>query len=77
MKTYWGVEIQLHSFFDLGIRLGMFSFTPRALYPQIKSTWYQLDRIWLGPRAGLDTMVKRKIPSPRRESNPDHPLYSP
>jgi hypothetical protein len=25
---------------------------------------------WMGPRAILDTVVKRKIPSPRRESNP-------
>jgi hypothetical protein len=25
---------------------------------------------WVGPRAVLDTAVKRKIPSPRRESNP-------
>jgi len=24
---------------------------------------------WVGPRAGLDTVVKRKILSPRRESN--------
>jgi hypothetical protein len=24
---------------------------------------------WVGPRAVLDTVVKRKIPSPRRESN--------
>jgi len=25
---------------------------------------------WGGPRAGLDAVVKRKIPRPRRESNP-------
>jgi hypothetical protein len=25
---------------------------------------------WVGPRAGLDAVMKRKIPSPRRESNP-------
>jgi len=24
---------------------------------------------WVGPRAFLDAVVKRKIPSPRRESN--------
>jgi hypothetical protein len=28
-----------------------------------------LDRRLGGPRAVLDAMVKRKIPSPRRESN--------
>jgi hypothetical protein len=31
----------------------------------------------VGPRAVLDTVVKRKIPSPLRESNPDRPSRSP
>jgi hypothetical protein len=26
---------------------------------------------WVGPRAGLDAVAKRKIPIPCRESNPD------
>jgi hypothetical protein len=25
---------------------------------------------WVGPRAGLDTVAKQKIPSPCRDSNP-------
>jgi hypothetical protein len=29
---------------------------------------------WMGPRAGLDTVSKRKTPSSCRESNPDHPI---
>jgi hypothetical protein len=29
---------------------------------------------WVGPRAVLDAVVKRKIPSPRRESNPWTPI---
>jgi hypothetical protein len=29
---------------------------------------------WVGPRAVLDTVVKRKIPSPRQESNPRTPI---
>jgi hypothetical protein len=29
------------------------------------------------PRAVLDAMVKRKIPSPRRESNPRTPITQP
>jgi hypothetical protein len=29
---------------------------------------------WVGPRAGLDAVVKRKVPSPRRESNPRTPI---
>jgi len=28
-------------------------------------------------RAGLDAVVKRKIPSPCRDLNPDHPARSP
>jgi hypothetical protein len=32
---------------------------------------------WVGPRAVLDAMVKRKIPSPRRESNPRTPSVQP
>jgi hypothetical protein len=32
---------------------------------------------WVGPRAGLNTVVKRKIPSPRRESNPTTSIFQP
>jgi hypothetical protein len=32
---------------------------------------------WVGPRAGLDAVVKRKIPSPRRQSNPRTPIVQP
>jgi hypothetical protein len=32
---------------------------------------------WVGPRAVLDAVVKRKIPSPRRESNLRTPIVQP
>jgi hypothetical protein len=32
---------------------------------------------WVGPRTVLDVVVKRKIPSPRRESNPRTPIVQP
>jgi hypothetical protein len=32
---------------------------------------------WVGPRAVLDAMVKRKVPSPCRESNPRTPIFQP
>jgi hypothetical protein len=45
MKVYWGVEVYLHSFFDLGTRWRwVVSFTPRPLYLQGKSPRYPLDR---------------------------------
>jgi len=31
----------------------------------------------VGPRAGLDAMVKIKIPKPHRESNPRSPIVQP
>jgi hypothetical protein len=31
----------------------------------------------VGPRTVLDAVVKRKIPSPRRESNPRTPIIQP
>jgi hypothetical protein len=44
-------------------------FTPRERAP---GTYWIGD--WLGPRAVLDAVVKRKIPSTRRESNPRTPI---
>jgi hypothetical protein len=32
---------------------------------------------WVGPRAGLNAVVKRKIPAPRQESNPKTPIFQP
>jgi hypothetical protein len=32
---------------------------------------------WVGPRAVLEAVVKRKIPSPRRESNPRTQIIQP
>jgi hypothetical protein len=32
---------------------------------------------WVGPRAVLYAVVERKIPSPRRESNPRTPIFQP
>jgi hypothetical protein len=49
---------------------------PAAL-PQGKSPQYSLDRRLGGPRAVLDAAVKRKIRSPRRESNPRTPIFQP
>jgi hypothetical protein len=65
MKAYWGVEVYIHAFFDLGTRWNEWSashpghFTPREGGPG--THWIGG---WVGPRAVLDAVVKRKIPSP-------------
>jgi len=43
--------------------------TPRERAPSI----YWIGG-WEGARAGLDAVVKIKIPSPCRDSNPNHPI---
>jgi hypothetical protein len=47
-------------------------FNPRARAPG--TDWIGGGGGWVGPRAGLNTVSKIKIPSPRRESKPDHPI---
>jgi hypothetical protein len=68
MKSYWGVKVYLHAFLMLALDADELSascpgrFTPREEAPG--SHWIGG---WVGPRAGLDAVVKRKIPSPCRE----------
>jgi hypothetical protein len=72
-----GVEVQLHSFFDPGTRWGEWlaphpgRFTPRG-----RATDTHWIGGWVGPRTVLDVVMK-KIPSPRRESNPRTPIIQP
>jgi hypothetical protein len=71
MKAYWGVEVSsilyLTSALDGGewsdSRPGRFIYRGRAP----GTHWIGGS---VGPRAVLDAAMKRKIPSPRRESNP-------
>jgi hypothetical protein len=67
MKAYWGVEVYLHTFFDLGTRWRrVVSFTPQPLYPQGKSPLYPLDRRLGGPqsRSGRGGEDKNSQPPP-------------
>jgi hypothetical protein len=52
----------------------MVSFTPRPLYSQGKDPGIHWIGGSVGPRAVLDAAVKKKIPIPRRESNPRTPI---
>jgi hypothetical protein len=74
MKTYWGVEIWRHAFMTSALDASEYSasrfgrFTTRERAPLTN-----LIGGCVGPRAGPHTLGKRKIPSPRRESNPPNP----
>jgi hypothetical protein len=71
------VEVYLHAFLTSildGDELSVSRpchFTPREIAPVTHWIWG-----WVGPRAGLDRVVKRKISSPRQDPNPDHPPCS-
>jgi hypothetical protein len=70
MKAYWGVEVYLEAFLTLALDGGEWSashpgrFTPRERAPGTHGIGG-----WVVPRAGLDAEVRRKIPSPYRDSN--------
>jgi hypothetical protein len=78
MKTYWGVELWLHAFLTSALDGGEWSasrpgrFTTRERAPG--THWIGG---WVGLRAVLDTVVKRKFPRPRRESNSRTPIVLP
>jgi hypothetical protein len=50
---------------------------PTALPPGEKAPDTHWIGGWVGPRAVLDAVGKRKIPSPRRKSNPRTPIVQP
>jgi hypothetical protein len=47
---------------------------PVALHPRKEPLLRIGYQVWVGPRAVLDAVVKRKIPSSRRESSPRTPI---
>jgi hypothetical protein len=53
------------------------SFTPQPLYLQEGAPDTHWIGDWMGPRAVLDAVRKRKIPSSRRDSNPNTPIVQP
>jgi hypothetical protein len=62
MKTYWGVEVQLHAFLtsalDGGEWLALF---PGRFTSKITRSNHWIGG-WVGNRASLDTVAKRKTP---------------
>jgi hypothetical protein len=78
MKAYWGWRYRTMHYLTSALDGGEWSasrpgrFTPRERAPGVH--WIGG---WVGPRAVLDAVVKRKIPTPRRESNPRTPIVQP
>jgi hypothetical protein len=78
MKTYWGVEVWLHAFLISALDGGEWSASsPSRFTPRERAPGTHWIGGWLSPRVVLDAVVKRKIPSPRRESNPKTPIVQP
>jgi hypothetical protein len=78
MKSYWGVEVQLHAFLTSALDEGEWSASgPGRFNPRERAPGTHWVRIWVGPRAVLDTVMKRKIHSCRRESSPRTPIIQP
>jgi hypothetical protein len=75
MKAYWGSGVQLHAFLTSALDGGEWSASrPRRFSPRERAPGAHWIGGWLGPRTGLDTVMKRKIPSSRRESSPRAPI---
>jgi hypothetical protein len=65
MKTYCGVEVQIHAFLTSALDGGEWSASQPGHFnrrERAHGTHWIGD--WVGPRAVLDTVAKRKIPSP-------------
>jgi hypothetical protein len=68
MKTYWGSG--LHAFLTSALDGGEWSASwPSRFTPRERASGIHWIGGWMGPRAVLDAVVMRKIPSPRRELN--------
>jgi hypothetical protein len=78
MKTYWGVDVQIQAFLISALDGSEWSVSRPGRFIRRERT---LGTHWIGGWGGgpqvWDTVSKRKIPSPRRESNPDYPIIQP
>jgi hypothetical protein len=78
MKAYWEVRYSSTHYLTSALDGGEWTaprpdrFTPREIAPV--THWIGA---WVGTRAFLDAVVKRKTPSPRRDSNPRTPIVQP
>jgi len=64
MKMYWEVEVQLHTFLTSALDGSEWSAShPSHFTSGVRAPSAHWMGGWVSPRAGLDTMVKRKNPT--------------
>jgi hypothetical protein len=77
MKTYEGVEVYLHAFFTLTVDGGNFSaLRPGRFTFGERVPGAHLIGSWVGLRAGLDAVARRKIPCPCQKPSPSRQARS-
>jgi hypothetical protein len=77
-KLYWGIEVHLNAFLTSALNEGEWSAShPGRFTPSERDPSTHWIRGCVAPRAGLDAVVKWKIPNPRRESNLRAPIVKP
>jgi hypothetical protein len=78
MKTYGGVEVELHPFLTLALDGGAWSASGPGYFTPTERV---SDTHWIGgwvyPRASLDAVEKRKISYPAMNQRLISPLSSP
>jgi len=73
-KTYGGMEAQEHAFLTSGLHGGEWSASsPGRFTYRKRAPGTQLIGRWVGLRASMDVVAKRKIPRTCRESNRGRP----
>jgi hypothetical protein len=77
MKAYWGSGGIDPCIIDLDTRWSWSASRPGNFIPRERAPGTHWIGDWVGPRDGLDAVVKRNIPGPRRESNPRTPIVQP
>jgi hypothetical protein len=78
MKAYWGVEVSSTHSLTAALDGGEWSaLRSGRVTPMKRVPGTHWTGVWVGPRAVLDAVVKRKIPSPPRESNHRNPIVQP
>jgi hypothetical protein len=76
MKTYGVVKVKLHAFLTSALDGGEWSASRPDPFTPGKDPGTHVIGGWLGPRAGLDAVVKRRNPYFCRESKPSRPARS-